>query len=236
MNEKIMIVEDDESIRQLLEVALKSHGYEPVSFSNAGEALAKMNREAPDVAIFDIMMDGMDGITAVKRMRGDVGLQAVPVIMLTAKDTELDKIVGLDAGADDYMTKPFSVLELCARVRAQLRRTAGQGKDEELPAILESGELCLNTATREITLAGEPIEFTFKEFELLKLLMENQERALARSELLSRVWGDDYYGETRTLDIHIGTLRQKLRDTAENSRYIKTVRGVGYRFVGGREE
>jgi len=236
MNEKIMIVEDDESIRRLLEVALKSHGYGPVSFSNASEALVEMDRETPAVAIFDIMMDGMDGIEAVKRIRQNECLQAVPVIMLTAKDTEIDKIVGLDAGADDYMTKPFSVLELCARVRAQLRRTAGQEKNDESPAILESGELCLNTATREARLAGYSLELTYKEFELLKVLMENQDRALARPELLSRIWGDEYYGETRTLDIHIGTLRQKLRDTAESSRYIKTVRGVGYRFVGGREE
>lgn len=235
MNEKIMIVEDDESIRRLLEVALKSHGYETVSFCAAEEALAEMNRETPAVAIFDIMMDGMDGIEAVKRLRQNERLKAVPVIMLTAKDTELDKIVGLDAGADDYMTKPFSVLELCARVRAQLRRTAGQEINEEQRAVLESDELCLNTATREVTLAGNSIELTFKEFELLKILIENRDKAIERQELLSRIWGDDYLGETRTLDIHIGTLRQKLHDTAENSRYIKTVRGVGYRFVGGRE-
>lgn len=236
MNEKIVIVEDDESIRRLLEVALKSHGYEPASFSNAAAALAQMNRESPDLAIFDIMMEGMDGIEAVKHMRSNNKLRTVPVIMLTAKDTELDKIVGLDAGADDYMTKPFSILELCARVRAQLRRTADSEKNDEFTSIFESDGLCLNMAMREVTLSGNSIELTFKEFELLKALMENQDRALSRTELLQRIWGEDYYGETRTLDIHIGTLRQKLGDTAENSRYIKTVRGIGYRFVGGREE
>lgn len=233
MNEKVMIVEDDASIRRLLEVALKSHGYEPVGFCNAGDALAEMNREIPSVVILDIMLDGMDGIEAVKIMRQSERLQTVPVIMLTAKDAELDKIMGLDAGVDDYMTKPFSVLELCARVRAQLRRRAVRGEKQEPPTLFESGDLCLNTATREVILAGNLIDLTFKEFEILKTLMENQDRAIARPELLSRIWGDDYYGETRTLDIHIGTLRQKLLDTADNSRYIKTVRGIGYRFVGG---
>lgn len=231
MNEKIIIVEDDESILRLLEVALSSHGYEAVSFTNASEALIEMNNISPAVAIFDIMMEGMDGIEAVKRMRQREHLKTVPVIMLTAKDTELDKIVGLDAGADDYMTKPFSVLELCARVRAQIRRTAGTEGIKESPDIYKSGELCLNIAAHEAVLAGIPIELTYKEFELLRILMENKHRALPRQELLSKVWGDDYYGETRTLDIHIGTLRQKLGDTAENSRYIKTVRGIGYRFV-----
>lgn len=236
VNDKIMIIEDDESIRRLLEVALQSHGYKPAGFISAKEALMEMDREPPAVAIFDIMMDGMDGIEAVKRMRQNEHLKSIPVIMLTAKDTEIDKIVGLDAGADDYITKPFSVLELCARVRAQLRRTSGLVKSEESGAVLKGGEIRLNMAVREVTLSGNSIELTYKEFELLKTLMENQDKVYTRSELLSRIWGDDYYGETRTLDIHIGTLRQKLQDAAGSSRYIKTVRGVGYRFIGGREE
>ena len=231
MSEKVMIVEDDESIRRLVEVAMESLGYAAVSFAGAAEALAEMKREAPSVAIFDIMMDGMDGVEAVRRMRRDPALAAVPVIMLTAKDTELDKIVGLDAGADDYVTKPFSILELCARVRAQIRRSGAPDRSG-LSAVIESGAIYLNTATRETTLGGVPCELTFKEFELLRVLMVNQDRALTRPELLRLVWGDDYCGESRTLDIHIGTLRQKLGDTAEKSRYIKTVRGIGYRFVG----
>jgi len=227
-----MIVEDDDGIRELLEVALKSSGYEPLGFSNAVDALAKMRQEIPSVAIFDIMMEGMDGITAVKLMRQNPQLRDIPVIILTAKDSEPEKIAGLDAGADDYITKPFSVLELCARVRAQLRRAHEKG--EGSPTVLESGELRLNTATREVALRGVRMELTFKEYELMKILMENQDKVLARAELLSRIWGEDYYGETRTLDIHIGTLRQKLGDTG--SRYIKTVRGVGYRFVGEQPE
>ena len=230
MNEKVMIIEDDESIRRLVEVAMESLGYQTASFAGAAEALAEMKRERPSVAIFDLMMDGIDGVEAVRLMRRDPELVAVPVIMLTAKDTELDKIVGLDAGADDYVTKPFSMLELCARVRAQIRRSGAP--DKSLPVIIEGGSICLNTATREATLGGEPCELTFKEFDLLRVLMANQDRALTRSELLHLVWGDEYYGESRTLDIHIGTLRQKLGDTAEKSQYIKTVRGIGYRFVG----
>lgn len=233
MNEKIYIIEDDESIRRILEVALDSHGYRTVGVSSAEEALTKMQKDVPDIAIFDIMLENMDGIQAVKLMRQNDKLKAVPVIMLTAKDTELDKIVGLDAGADDYMTKPFSILELCARVRAQLRRLAGSVDSSEPAVILESGEISLNNATRDVTVSGKPIELTYKEFELLRALMENQDKALTRQMLLGRIWGDDYYGETRTLDIHIGNLRQKLGDNAESSRYIKTVRGVGYRFIGG---
>ena len=231
---KIIIVEDDESIRRLLEVTLKIHGYNPVGFDNAEAALAEMSKEAPAIAIFDIMMTGMDGLEAVRRIRQIEQLKTVPIIMLTAKDTELDKIIGLDFGADDYMTKPFSVLELCARVRAQLRRTANE---EECAAVIyERNELCINFNAHEVTVAGVPVFLTFKEFELLKLLIENRNRALSRVEILTKIWGDDYCGETRTLDIHIGTLRQKLGDTAENSRYIKTIRGVGYRFIGGDKE
>ena len=231
---KIIIVEYDESISRLLEVTLKSHGYNPVAFDNAEAALAEMDEEVPAIAIFDIMMAGMDGLKAIKRIRQIERLKTVPIIVLTARDTELDKIIGLDSGADDYMTKPFSVLELCARVRAQLRRAASE--EEGVAVIYESNELCINIDAHEVTMAGVPVLLTFKEFELLKLLIENRNRALSRVELLTKIWGEGHCGETRTLDIHIGTLRQKLGDTAENSRYIKTIRGVGYRFIGGSRE
>ena len=178
-------------------------------------------------------MDGMSGTEAVRVMRSSKELKDIPVIMLTAKDTELDKIIGLDAGADDYMTKPFSILELCARVRAQLRRHGAADAVDNASNIMELGGVKLDNNVREVTKDGVALTLTFKEFELLKYLMENSLRAVSREELISKIWGDDYYGETRTLDIHIGTLRQKLFDTADNSSYIKTVRGVGYRFVGG---
>jgi len=231
MNERIIIAEDDESIRRLLEVALAGHGYMPLGFGSAEDALHEMERTPPDLVIFDIMMEGLDGIEALRRMREIEPLRHIPVIMLTARDTELDKVVGLDAGADDYITKPFGVLELCARVRANLRRTSGPKEPEATPAICTVGVLTLNSATREAHLTDISLELTFKEFELLKLLMEHQDRAISRDELLSRVWGDDYCGETRTLDIHIATLRGKLRDLDSDTQYIKTVRGVGYRFL-----
>jgi len=236
MNERIIIAEDDESIRRLLEVALSGHGYTPVGFGSAEDALQEMERTPPDLAIFDIMMEGLDGIEALHRMRGTETLRHIPIIMLTARDTEIDKVVGLDAKADDYITKPFSVLELCARVRANLRRVSGPKEPEPTPETYSSGALTLNNATREVRLTDTPLELTFKEFELLKLLMEHQNRALSRDELLKKVWGEDYYGETRTLDIHIATLRGKLRDLAPAAEYIKTVRGVGYRFLGGDGE
>jgi len=236
MNERILIAEDDESIRRLLEVALSGHGYTPVGFGSAEEALREMERTSPDLVIFDIMMEGLDGIEALRRMRESESLRHIPVIMLTARDTEIDKVVGLDAGADDYITKPFSILELCARVRAQLRRVSSPKESEATPATCTAGTLILNSATREVHLAGDPLELTFKEFELLKLLMEHQNRALTRDELLRKVWDDDYCGETRTLDIHIATLRGKLRDLAPDTQYIKTVRGVGYRFLEGDGE
>ena len=233
MNERIVIVEDDESIRMLLEVALGSNGYKTKGFDNAKSALEYMLGEPPHVVVMDIMMDSMSGIEAVRIMRGKKELKDVPVIMLTAKDTELDKIIGLDSGADDYMTKPFSVLELCARVRAQLRRFGADEASDVSANVLEQGGIRLDGNIREVTKDFESVALTFKEFELLKYLMENSFRAVSREELISRIWGDDYFGETRTLDIHVGTLRQKLGDTADSSSYIKTVRGIGYRFIGG---
>ena len=216
---RIFVVEDDESIRMLLEVALRSSGYTVSAFPNAADALAEMENTVPDAAVLDIMLDGMDGITALKLMRANARLAGVPVMMLTAKDSENDKIIGLDAGADDYMTKPFSVLELCARVRALLRRG-----------------LKLDLAVREATRDGALLELTYKEFELLRELMENAPGAMSRDELLQSVWGYDFIGETRTLDMHIGTLRHKLGDESTAPRYIKTVRGVGYRFLGEVEK
>ncbi|MCD7769606.1 MAG: response regulator transcription factor [Oscillospiraceae bacterium] len=228
MYERIVIVEDDDSIRRLLEVALKSNGYDVAAFGNAVDALEDMAKTTPRLVTMDIMMDGLDGIEALKLMRASPALKSVPVILLTAKDQEIDKISGLDAGADDYVTKPFSVLELCARIRARLRTTGELGGQP----VYEYGALKINPDTRETWVEGRLVELTFKEFELLKFFMEHPDKSLPRKLLLDRVWGADYVGETRTLDIHIGTLRQKIGDPPENSRYIKTVRGIGYRFVG----
>lgn len=230
----IFVVEDDESIRMLLDVALHSSGYEVCAFDNAQDALNEMKNKLPDAAVLDIMLDGMDGITALKTMRADQRLAAIPVMMLTAKDSEADKVIGLDAGADDYMTKPFSVLELCARVRAILRRYGASAAKKN--TVLRSGTLTINLSAHEASLEGQPLELTNKEFELLRELMQNAPDAMSREALLQSVWGYDFIGETRTLDMHIGTLRHKLGDESSAPRFIKTVRGVGYRFLGDVEQ
>lgn len=230
-NPRVLVVEDDDSIRMLLEVSLRASEFSPLCFESAAAALKAMETTIPDAAVLDIMLDGMDGITLLKLMRANPRLAAVPVMMLTAKDTETDKITGLDAGADDYLTKPFSVLELCARVRALLRRS-GFAAPVKRQSVLQSDALTMDLSSREATLNGVPLELTFKEFELLRELMEHAPGALSRDELLQTVWGYDYVGETRTLDMHIGTLRAKLGDDSASPLYIKTVRGVGYRFIG----
>lgn len=232
MNERIIIVEDDDSIRRLLEVALRSQGFEVAGFNNAVDALEDMGKRVPSLVTMDIMMDGLDGIEALKMIRTSPALRQVPVIMLTAKGLEDDKVTGLDAGADDYVTKPFSVLELCARIRALLRRVSGP----EIGPLYQCDGLRMSPDTREVWVDGKLVELTYKEFELLKFLMEHPSKSISRHQLLEEVWGTDYPGETRTLDIHIGTLRQKLNDPSDNSRYIKTVRGIGYRFIGGKAQ
>ena len=222
----IYVVEDDENIRQLVATALQAFGYQVKAFENAGSGLDALKEATPDLMLFDLMLPDMDGVEAVRRIRADAAYADLPIMILTAKNSELDKVTGLDAGADDYLTKPFGILELKARVQALLRRTSRSRK----PAVLTGQDLQVNCDTRDVTRNGEKIDLTFKEFELLKLLMENSERVMTRSELLNLVWGIDFEGETRTLDMHIRTLRQKLGDDADNPHYIHTVRGVGYRF------
>ena len=211
--DKIYIIEDDENIRNLLKIALEGFGYEAEGFETAEEGLERIKEEVPSLAIFDWMLPGMDGVTEL------------PIMLLTAKEKELDKVVGLDCGADDYMVKPFGVLELSARIRSLLRRA----KREEKKDTLTFEDIVVNKKTREVTSEGHLCELTLKEFELLVYLLENQSRVVTRDELLNQVWGYEYDGETRTLDMHIRTLRQKLGD--KESSCIKTVRGVGYRLV-----
>lgn len=233
MAQLIYVIEDDESIRVLLDAALTSEGYEVRGFADAAPALKEMSAHRPALVIFDIMLEGMDGITALKLMRQKPELMRTKALMLTAKDTEGDKVTGLDAGADDYMTKPFSVLELCARVRALLRRVGEEGPILQDHYAFE--DMTVDVKAREVSVGGRPVELTYKEFELLKMLIGAADRALGREELLQKVWGYDFMGESRTLDMHVGTLRQKLGDDPVNPKYIKTVRGVGYRFIGRRD-
>ena len=223
--DRIYIIEDDDNIRNLLKIALDGFGYDTESFETAEEGLARMKEEPPSLAIFDWMLPGMDGITAIKQIRSTDGLKNIPIMVLTAREKELDKVVGLDCGADDYMVKPFGVLELSARIRSLLRRTRREPEED----VLCFEKIRVNRQTREVFSAGRQVELTLKEFELLVYLMENQTIVVTRDELLNQIWGYEYDGETRTLDMHIRTLRQKLGE--EGGACIRTVRGVGYRMV-----
>lgn len=223
--EKIYVIEDDESIRELLKIALEGFGYQVRAYEAAEPALADMKNDKLDLAIFDLMLPGMDGLTAIRNIRQDIHLKKVPVICLTAKDKELDKVIGLDVGADDYITKPFGVLELAARIRSLLRRTDNTTIQENITI----KTLTINPKTREVSDRNQVIDLTFKEYELLMYLIENESRVVSRDELLNHIWGYEYDGESRTLDIHIRTLRQKLGQVGADC--IRTVRSVGYRFV-----
>lgn len=226
--QRIFVIEDDENIRELVKVALEGYGYQVDAFETAEAALAEMEAVKPALAIFDLMLPGMDGLAAIKKIREEKKLSEMPIIVLTAKDKEYDKVVGLDGGADDYMTKPFSVMELAARVRSLLRRSVRESQTQSSER--ESfGKLSLDRAAREVFMGGELVALTYKEYELLTYLIENRMRVVPREELLDKLWDYNADIETRTLDIHIRTLRQKLGE--EGGGYIRTVRSVGYRFV-----
>lgn len=227
----IYIVEDDENIRNLVSVALTGSGYEAAAFETAEEALGAFKVKEPQLAIFDLMLPGMDGMEAIRRIRAKEQWRKLPILVLTAKDKEYDKIAGLDGGADDYMTKPFSVLELLARVRSLLRRT--QTEEQEPERVVEFGPILLDLAAREVKVDGKEVILTYKEYELLAYLVENRSRVVPREELLDKLWDWRADVETRTLDIHIKTLRQKLGEEA--GPYIRTVRSVGYRFTQPKE-
>ncbi|MFA6075520.1 MAG: response regulator transcription factor [Negativicutes bacterium] len=223
----IFIVDDEPNILELLRFNLGRNGYEVRTFEAAAPLLAVVETTVPDLFILDLMLPKIDGLELCRRLRNNAVTKDVPIIMLTAKTTELDKIVGLELGADDYITKPFSVLELVARVKALLRRQ--QRNVLSVDKILSSGDLSLDVPRREVWRAGQLIELSYKEFELLFILMSNDRRVLTRDFLLEKIWGIDFDGETRTVDVHIRFLRQKLENYSSN-RYIETVRGVGYRF------
>ena len=219
----IYIVEDDKNIREIEMFALKNSGYVVEEFENAKSFFSRSVEKVPDLVLLDIMLPDMDGLEIVKKLRSRPDTVRVPIILVTAKTTELDKVKGLDIGADDYLTKPFGVMELISRVKALLRRSRALQDDKQLVL----GDITLDSEGREVHVGGELCELTFKEFELLKLLMVNAGIVLHRDTIMSDVWGTDYEGESRTLDMHIKTLRQKL---GEAGNMIKTVRNVGYKM------
>lgn len=218
----IYVVEDDKSIQEIETFALQNIGYKVAGFTTAEEFYSALNRELPDLVLLDVMLPDEDGLSIVKKMRTREDTVLIPIIMVTAKTSEIDKVKGLDIGADDYMTKPFGVMELISRVKAMLRRSA---KPEEKEKILHLGNIILDREKHAVTVNGAPCELTYKEYELLKLLMTNAGIVTTREVILDRIWGIDFEGESRTLDMHIKTLRQKLK---EEGSIIKTVRNVGY--------
>ena len=219
---KVLILEDEVSIRSFVVINLKRAGYDVVEAGTGEEAL-ELLKANPDVgvAILDIMLPGMDGLEILRRLRADADLGDVPVLMLTARTSEMDKVKGLEGGADDYVVKPFGIMELQARVKALLRRT-GRPRSE---AVITCGDLEIDPAAREVRKNGALVELTYKEFELLRLLASRRGMVLTRDDILQAVWDYDFAGETRTVDMHVKTLRQKLGDG-----YIQTVRGVGYKM------
>ena len=222
----IYCVEDDAAIRDIEVYALRSTGFEAQGLENGEQLVAAVKKQVPELVILDVMLPGEDGLEILKRLRTSALTRSVPVIMATARGEEYDKITGLDAGADDYLVKPFGMMEMVSRVRAVLRRTGGA--NSELNAgRLSLGALTLDQASHTVTANGENVTLTLKEFELLRTMMARPGVVFTRDRLLSEVWGTDYDGETRTVDVHIRTLRQKL---GEAGSLIGTVRGVGYRM------
>jgi len=220
----IYVVEDDISIQEIESFALTNVGYRVEGFSTASDFYKALKNKLPDLILLDVMLPDEDGLSIVKRLRLNRETVTIPIIMVTAKTTEMDKVKGLDIGADDYMTKPFGVMELISRVKAMLRRSV---RPEEREKTLSLGKVVLDEEKHSVTVESVPCELTYKEYELLKLLMVNAGIVTTREVILDRVWGTDFEGESRTLDMHIKTLRQKL---GEAGTMIKTVRNVGYIF------
>lgn len=219
---KIFCVEDDINIRELVEYTLTQTGFSVSGFENAREFFDAVQETLPDLVLLDIMLPDKDGMEILKELRKNPVTCNLPIILLTAKSSQIDKIKGLDSGADDYMTKPFDIMELISRINALLRRLSPGTND-----ILTFREITLSLAKRTVTAGGSPVSLTYKEFEILRMLIENQGAVLTRDMLMNKVWGTDFEGETRTVDVHIRTLRQKLGDAGS---YIETVRNVGYKI------
>ncbi|WP_017613093.1 response regulator transcription factor [Nocardiopsis salina] len=222
---RVLVVEDEESYSDALSYMLRKEGFEVAVAPTGNVALETFDRTGADLVLLDLMLPGLSGTEVCRTLRQKSN---VPVIMLTAKDSEIDKVVGLELGADDYVTKPFSSRELVARIRAVLRR---RGEEEApLPAALEAGPVRMDVERHVVTVRGDNVTLPLKEFELLEVLLRNAGRVLTRMQLIDRVWGADYVGDTKTLDVHVKRLRAKIEEDPSHPRYIVTVRGLGYKF------
>ncbi|WP_277035104.1 response regulator transcription factor [Propionimicrobium lymphophilum] len=223
---RILIIEDEESYREATSYMLQREGYEVLEAADGTSGLTEFEREGADLVLLDLMMPGMSGTEVCKKIRQQSN---VPVIMVTARDSEIDKVVGLEIGADDYVTKPFSHRELVARIRAVLRR----GNETELnPEVMEVGDVRMDIDRHEVTVANKSVKLALKEFELLELLLRNAGRVMTRNQLIDRVWGMDYVGDTKTLDVHVKRLRSKIEEDPSNPVNLVTVRGLGYKYEG----
>ncbi len=227
----ILVVEDEQSYRDPLTYLLEREGYQVTAVASGTEALAACERAMPDLILLDLMLPGLSGVEVCRRIRLT---SSVPVIMLTAKDSEIDKVVGLEIGADDYVTKPYSSRELIARIRAVLRRGADAAPVDD--DVMRVGRIELDVERHIVTIDGEPVAFPLKEFELLEYFMRNVGRVLTRGQLIDRVWGVDYVGDTKTLDVHVKRLRSKIEVNPSQPQRLLTVRGLGYRLVGDDEQ
>jgi two-component system response regulator RegX3 len=223
---KILIVEDEASFSEALEFLLGKEGFSVVTADNGAEALRKFDQGGIDLVLLDLMIPEVSGTEVCRQIRSK---SRVPIIMLTAKDSEVDKVVGLEIGADDYVTKPYSSRELVARIRAVLRRNHGEDV-EATPGVLVVGEVRMDVDRHQVSVNGSPVSLPLKEFELLEFLMRNAGRVLTRMQLIDRVWGSDYVGDTKTLDVHIKRLRAKIESDPANPTLIQTVRGLGYKM------
>lgn len=224
---KILLVEDEDSFSDALSFMLQKEGFEVVTADDGNTALELFARENVDLILLDVMLPGRSGIEVCTEIRKT---SSVPIVMVSAKDGEIDRVLGLEIGADDYVTKPFSSRELIARIRAVLRRQNGEGPSDEPENLLEAGPIRMDVDRHEVTINGESVNLPLREFELLELFLRNPGRVLTRAQLIDRIWGSDYVGDTKTLDVHVKRIRGKIEEDPAEPKYIVTLRGLGYKL------
>jgi len=230
MAEKVLLVDDEEPIIESIEFALKQEGFDVVKAFDGAEALQKVQLEKPNLIVLDLMLPELSGLEVCRTLRRE--RNETPIIMLTAKGEEIDRVIGLEVGADDYLVKPFSLRELTARIRALLRRSKNAGEESGKPEIHQYEDLMMNLTEHKVRVRNKPVELSPKEFKILALLMSQPNKVFSREELLEQVWGLDFYGDTKTVDVHIRWLREKIEQDPSNPKYVQTVRGFGYRLGG----